>query len=107
MFPLKSYLRDFYKLSNEDIEDFAKHVESEIYSKLKTDIQRKTKEISTLAVDLFKKKFWYDEENVKRNWNKLDDDEIDSLFKKFRAEYADIFETFKFFRLLKSPLNCI
>ncbi len=93
-------------MSNEDIDEFANYVESEIYSNLKKDIIRKTKEISSIAVDLFKKKFWYEGENIQRNWNKLDDEDIDFLFKKFRGEYSDIFETFKIFRLVKNPLRC-
>jgi hypothetical protein len=106
MFPLKNYLRDFYRMSNEEIIDFARYVESEVYNNIKKDISKRTKEISTIAVDLFKKKFWFEKENIQRNWNRLEEDEIIALYKKTKAEFADLFETFKLFRVPKNPLQC-
>ena len=94
-------------MSNEDVDDFAKNIESEVFSNIKRDILKRTKEIYSLAVDLFKKRFWYEKENEQRNWNKLDDEEIDLLFKKFRAEYYDMFDIFKNFKVLRYPLRCI
>jgi hypothetical protein len=107
MFPLKVFLRDFYRMTDQEIAEYANQIESDVYSNIKKDFQKKTKEISSLAVEIFKKKFWYVEGNVQRDWNRIDEEEMDNLFKKYRAELSEIFDTFKFFRLIKHPLKCI
>lgn len=65
------------------------------------------KDFSQLIVDLFRKRFWYEnpEENKMRNWNRLDESKIDNLFLKTRALYIDIFEEFKTFNLFKNLLD--
>ena len=65
------------------------------------------KNFSQLIVDLFKKRFWYEnpEENKMRNWNRIDESKINELFLKTRALYIDIFEQFKTFNLFKDLLN--
>jgi hypothetical protein len=54
-------------MSNEDIEEFIKSIESEVFNNTKKEIIKKTKEISSIAVDLFKKKFWFAKDNEQRN----------------------------------------
>lgn len=92
-------------MSNEEILEFSQYIELEVYNSIKKDILKRIKEISSLAVELFKKKFWY-ENNEARNWNRYEDEELDSLFLKIKAEFSDIFETFKIFRVVKHPLKC-
>ena len=107
MFPLKNYLQVYYKSSNEEINEYAGKIEIEVYENLKKELTKRSKEISAIAIDLFRKKFWYEKENVQRNWNRLQDDEIDALFKKSKNELTDIFETLKTFRIIRNPLYCI
>ncbi len=106
MFPLKNYLQIYYKSTNEEINEYAAKIETEVYENIKKELIKRSKEISTIAIDLFKKKFWYEKENVQRNWNRLEDDHIDILFKKCKSELTDIFETLKIFRIIKNPLYC-
>jgi hypothetical protein len=106
MFPLKNYLRDFYRMRDEEIFEFSINVETEVYNSIKKDILKRTKEISSIAVELFKKKFWYEKDNNQRQWHRIEEEEIDNLFKKFRNEYNDLFEQFKFFRVVRYPLKC-
>jgi hypothetical protein len=105
MFPLKTYLKDYYNMSHEEILEFCRYIEAEIYNITKREITKKSREISTLAVELFKKNFWYEKEE-QRNWNRLEEEDIDNLFKKYRGEYVDLFEVFRTFKIVKSPLNC-
>jgi hypothetical protein len=92
-------------MSQEEILEFCKYVEAEVYNNTKREITKKSREISSLAVDLFKKKFWYEKEE-QRNWNRLEEEEIDNLFKKYRSEFVDLFEVFRTFKVVKSPLKC-
>jgi hypothetical protein len=67
------------------------------------------KNFSQLIVDLFKKRFWYEnpEENKMRNWNRIDEAKIDKLFLQTRAIYIDIFEQFKTFTFLNNLLSLV
>jgi len=105
IFPLKTYLKEFYNMSLEEIIEFCKYVEADVYNNTKTAITKKSREISSLSVELFKKKFWYEKEE-QRNWNKLEEEDIDNLFKKHRGELVDLFDVFRTFKVLKCPLKC-
>ena len=67
------------------------------------------KDFSQLIVDLFRKRFWYEnpEENKMRNWNRIDEAKIDKLFLQTRAIYIDIFEQFKTFTFLNNLLSLV
>jgi hypothetical protein len=106
MFPLKNYLRDFYHLQDDEIYEFAQRIENEVYNSLKKEFSKNTKEIASTAVELFRKKFWYEKDNVARSWNRIENEEIDNLFKKCRSELIDLFETFKTLKIPKNPLDC-
>jgi hypothetical protein len=106
MFPLKNYLQIYYRFSNEEILEFATKIEIEVYENLKKEITKRCKDISTLAIELFRKKFCYEKENIQRNWNRLEDEQIDSLFKRCKSELTEIFDTFKIFRIVKNSLYC-
>ena len=60
-----------------------------------------------MVKDLFKKRFWYEENGEVRNWNRYEEEEIDNLFKSTRADYIDIFENFKSFNVVKNLIDLI
>ena len=105
--PLKVYLNQCFNLNESEIEEYLSDIEKEVFEKAKREIQKKMKDFSQLIVDLFKKRFWYEnpEENKMRNWNRIDESKINELFLKTRALYIDIFEQFKTFNLFKDLLN--
>jgi hypothetical protein len=107
MFPLKNFLREYYNMNNEEIIEFAKIIETEVYNNIKKDFSKKTKEISAIGIDIFKKRFWYEKENVQRMWNRLEEEEIETLYKKHRGELTDLFDNLKFLKIIKNPLKCI
>ena len=105
--PLKVYLNQCFNLNESEINDYLSEIEKEVFEKAKGEIIKKMKDFSQLIVDLFRKRFWYEnsEENKMRNWNRLDESKIDNLFLKTRALYIDIFEEFKTFNLFKNLLD--
>jgi hypothetical protein len=105
MFPLKIYLKDYYKLTDQEIKEYEDYIENEVYSNTKQNCAKKAKEISTIGIELFKKKFWFEKEDIQRHWNRLEEEEIDALFKKYRAEYLELFDCFKLFKIIKNPLK--
>lgn len=92
-------------MDTDEYVNFAKSIENEVYSSLKRDFSKRTKEISNISVELFKNKFWY-HSGVQRSWNRMEEDEIDNLFKSCRKELGEIFETFKTYKMIKNPLKC-
>ncbi len=106
MFPLKNYLQIFYNLTNEEIVEYASKIECEVYENLRKEITKRIKEISSIAIELFRKQFWYEKENIQRNWNRLEEEEVDYLFKKCKKELSEIFENFKILKIIRNPLYC-
>lgn len=94
-------------MDNAEFTEYAKTIENDIYNSIKKDFDKKTKEIASIGIELFRKKFWYEKETEPRIWNKLEDEQIDNLFKKYRLELSDLFEVLKYFKVPKSPLKCI
>ena len=92
-------------LSPEETDNFLSEIELEIYKKVKSELSKNSKEMGRLAIDCFKKKFWYEKEGVVKNWNKYSDDEIDNNFREIRTLYMDTFDQLKNFTLIKSPLS--
>ena len=82
-----------------------REIENEIFTSIKKDLYKKTREISNYAVESFRKNFWYDE-GIPRVWNKLGEGDVDKLFNKLQNENLYVFELFKKFKLLANPLNC-
>lgn len=85
--------------------EYAKEIENEVYQSVKSEFARKLKEISSFAIDLFKKKFWY-ENGIPRIWNRMEESDIDSLYKQYKNETADLFENFRHYLVLRNPLKC-
>jgi hypothetical protein len=105
LFALKDYLREYYKMEENEYIPFVRDIENEVFSAIKKDLYKKSREISNYAVESFRKHFWYDE-GIPRVWNKIDESEIDSLFTKYKNENLFVFDIFKKFKLLMNPLNC-
>lgn len=97
---------EYYKTSNEEYISYVKNIENEIYNNLRKEIIKKQREIATISVDLFKKKFWFEKGEV-RSWNKIENEHIDHLFKDARNSVVDIFDLFKQYKLIKNPLKRI
>lgn len=85
---------------------YAEKIEAQVYESVKNTFFKKIQEISEIAVNYFKKKFWYEESGETKIWAKYEDDVIDSSYKNLRAEMMDIFETFRHLKTFKNPLKC-
>jgi hypothetical protein len=105
MLPMRRYLTDYFRLEDHEFLNWADEIENELYNSLKKEFIKKSRDLPDKAVELFRKDFWYEGGNVQRNWNKMKDEDIDSLFKTCRAQYLDLFEDLKLYKLIKSPLK--
>lgn len=92
-------------MDEKEFQPFMVKVQEDLFTAVKKDFVKKTKEISNYASESFKKNFWYDE-GVPRMWNKLSEGEIDSLYTKYKNENIVIFNLLKEFKLIRNPLNC-
>ena len=101
---MRKYLADYYNLNNDEFIEYSNSIESELYQGIKKDFSKKVKDISNIVVDLFKKDFWFDNGN-QRNWNKIEEDDIDNLFKQVRSKYNDLFENLRYLKIIRSPLK--
>ncbi len=101
---MRKYLSDYYKLNNDEFVEYSNSIESELYQGIKKDFSKKVKDISNIVIDLFKKDFWFDKGN-QRNWNKIEEDDIDNLFKQVRSKYNDLFENLRYLKIMRSPLK--
>jgi hypothetical protein len=104
LLPMRKYLSDYYKLNNDEFVEYSNSIESELYQGIKKDFSKKVKDISNIVIDLFKKDFWFDKGN-QRNWNKIEEDDIDNLFKQVRSKYNDLFENLRYLKIMRSPLK--
>ena len=109
IYPLRVYLNECFNLNKKETNDYLSQIEEDLFEQTKKDILKKMKNFSQLIVDLFKKRFWYEnpEENKMRNWNRIDEAKIDKLFLQTRAIYIDIFEQFKTFTFLNNLLSLV
>lgn len=85
---------------------FCQHIENQVYESIKNTFSKKIQEISQIAVDFFKRRFWFEENGEAKIWSKYEDDVIDSNYKKLRSELLEVFETFKYLKTFKNPLKC-
>jgi hypothetical protein len=105
MYSLKMYLQDNYNMQDEEFSEYLKTIEEEIYINFKKDVMKeKIPELFNYAVHNFKKDFLY-EEGMPRIWNKISEAEIDSLYKNLKEKHYLIFNTFKQFKLVESPMK--
>jgi hypothetical protein len=85
---------------------YCQYIENQVYESIKNTFSKKIQEISQIAVDFFKRRFWFEENGEAKIWSKYEDDVIDSNYKKLRSELLEVFETFKYLKTFKNPLNC-
>jgi hypothetical protein len=105
MLPMRRYLTDFFKISDDEFFGYAEEVENELYNAVRKEFTKKNRDLPDKAVEFFRKDFWF-ENDIQRNWNKIKDEDIDALFKTCRAKYLDLIDNLKLFKLLKAPLKC-
>lgn len=103
IYPLQLFLKEFYGITDEELTEMLQSIESEVFSTIKKNFSGKIKNASDLIIDLFKSKFW-NENNEMRNWNKYEEEEIDSLFKKIRNEYMELLDQIKILKVNPHPL---
>jgi hypothetical protein len=104
LFGFKEKLKEYYKMDEKEFLPFLRDIENEIYLVIKKDFLKKMKDISNFAIESFKRNFWYDE-GLPRVWNKLNENVIDELYKKYKQQNYNVFEHFKKFYLLRNPLQ--
>ena len=110
MFPLKKYLKDNFNCENNEILEMFTNIQDKIFNDTKKNISKNMRDLSSKIVDLFKKKFWYEPKTdyqEAKNWDRYEEIEIDSLFKKLRVEYLKVFEQLKYFELIKDIIKAI
>jgi len=56
-------------------------------------------------IEVFRKRFWYDENNVPKKWSRIEENNIDRSFQKIRNECIEIFDIFKELKLIKQPIK--
>jgi len=71
----------------DESKEFIIEIENETYATTKTEFLNRTKEMAEFAVQVFKKKFNYDEKNgLPRLWDRIEESQIDELYNKYEAE---------------------
>ena len=90
--PYNTMLEDFYKATPEEILNFTKECEKGVYSSLKKDFSKSSKDTTGYATENFRKNFWY-EEGIPRTWNKVPANTIDELYEKNKNPPAIFFST--------------
>lgn len=80
-------------------------IENDVHLNIKKDLYKNKSYIYSYAVESFRKKFCYDE-GIPRVWNKMSEQEIDTLYKTTKNHYNFINEIFDRFKLISNPLVC-
>jgi len=71
----------------DESKEFIIEIENETYATTKTEFLNRTKEMAEFAVQVFKKKFNYDEKTgLPRLWDRIEESQIDELYNKYEAE---------------------
>jgi len=78
-------------MKSEEAKEFILEVEEENYVETKKEFANRTKEVAEFAVGIFKKKFNYDEKKgLPRQWDRLEETQIDDLYDKYEKEVNKI-----------------
>ena len=102
----KYNLIENYELEENDFKPFAIELEDEIYSDIKKDFKKKSKDIANFQVESFRNKFWY-EDGVPRIWNQIDESRIKDLYNQAKKGSKENFELFREFKIIQNPLKMI
>jgi hypothetical protein len=74
-------------MSNEEVREFILDLENEVYLTTKKEFLNRTREMADFAIEIFKKKFNYDEKKgLPRKWDRIEEAEIDDLYNKYEKE---------------------
>lgn len=104
MKPMMSILSDHFRLNEKEINDMIYKIEQNLFKLASKDFNRQIKELSNFAVDSFKKEFWF-EGGLPRRWDRLQEEEIETLFKENKKRAEKIFEIFTHFKLIPNPMK--
>jgi len=96
IFNLRFFLLSSFKLTNEQLMNYLTEIEKEVYENLKKECLKKTKEICSISINLFKKRF--NENNIKN----LSQEQIYNLYKQLRTNYFNLFEQLKLFKIVRN-----
>lgn len=104
LIPLKSSLIEDFQLLTEEAEKILEDIELELYTLSFKAVEKKTKDFSSVAVEYFKKHFWFDE-GLPRKWSRIEEIEIDTLFKYSKRRVEGLFSIFTEFKVIRLPLK--
>ena len=96
IFNLRFFLLSSFKFINEQLINYLTEIEKEVYENLKKECLKKTKEICSISINLFKKRF--NENNIKN----LSQEQIYNLYKQLRTNYFNLFEQLKLFKIVRN-----
>lgn len=77
-------------MSQNEFIEFSREMEEELFNQTQSHLNKKFKEISSFAAEVFRKKFWNTDLGVPRQWNRVEESEIESLYKQYKNEVYKI-----------------
>ena len=102
---LRNSLTDFYQLDDLTIKRLLEGIEQETYRSSVKSLEKKTRELSSITVEYFKRAFLYDDNKYPRKWHRLTEEEIDSLYSKCQKETNTLFDIFSCQKLISNPIS--
>ena len=78
-------------MNNEEFIEFSREMEEELYSQTSLQLNKKFKEISSFATEVFRRKFWHTENGIPRVWNRIEEREIEILYKQYKLEVLSFY----------------
>ena len=76
-------------MGNQEFEAYANEIESELYKLTKLQLDKKLKEVSKFMIEIFRKKFWNDDQGMPVKWASIEENEIEKKYK-INREYVNI-----------------
>ena len=101
----QNFLSENFKMDDNEIHEFSREIQEEIYVTMKKDIKKKIDRLYDNAISNFKKEFFY-EEGIPRIWNKIEESQIDNLFSLSREKNLQTFNILSKLTLAKYPNEC-
>ena len=80
-------------MSQSEFIEYSREMEEELYSQTHSHLNKKFKEISSFATEVFRKKFWNTDSGLPRQWNRVEESEIESLYKRYKNEVIKLIKT--------------
>jgi hypothetical protein len=98
-------LRNGFRCSDRDIEEFIKSLESTLHQFTADYIKRLFRDINTNLLRRFNKDFKKDANGKNREWRDMEEPLIRDLWAKVRAQMLELINDFKYIRLPKAILS--